>query len=309
MSVTEIKKNTIDKKQPFSNNGNASGMQGKTQKKPFTIKPKTDVPPRPEGRAGTNKKENKILYKGPHRPTPNSRFFKSLKDNEEFHSPRPEGSKLAEPRSMDLSEKRVSATSNKSKNLIEKQKEIAHFSENIFPQDFFEKGGYGKNKKTQKFEADILAQLNQKESKLILLNKLINSLMMKGKQSTAQKIMNHCYFLIKTKEKESPLNFIVQSIQNVKPLIELEKKSKKNFSSKKASPIPIPPRRAVKLAIEWLIEGAKQRPERSLATSLYLEMSNAYQKKGYAIKKKEEMHNLCKSTFYKSDSLRSSKKK
>jgi hypothetical protein len=38
-------------------------------------------------------------------------------------------------------------------------------------------------------------------------------------------------------------------------------------------------------------------------------MSNAYQKKGYAIKKKEEMHNLCKSTFYKSDSLRSNKKK
>lgn len=302
MSVTEVKKNIIDKKHTFSDNGDK--IQGKTQKKPFAIKPKTNVPPL---KGGTNKKESKILYKGPHRPTPNSRFFKSLKDNEEFHPPLE--SKLAGPKSMDLLEKKVSATSNKSKNLIEKQKKIAHFSENIFPQDLFEKEGYGKNKRTQKFEAHILNQLSQKESKLVLLNKLINSLMIKGKQSTAQKIVNHCYFLIKTKEKESPLNFIVQSVQNVKPLIELEKKSKKNFSSKKASPIPVPPRRAIKLAIEWLIEGAKQRPERSLATSLYLEMSNAYQKKGYAIKKKEEMHNLCKSTFYKSDSLRSNKKK
>lgn len=243
MSVTEVKKNTIDKKHTFSDNGNK--IQGKTQKKPSRIEPKTDVPPL---RAGTNKKESKILYKGPHRPTPNSRFFKSLKENEEFYPPLE--SKLAGPKSMDLLEKKVSATSNKSKNLIEKQKEIAHFSENIFPQDLFEKEGYGKNKRTQKFEADILTQLSQKESKLVLLNKLINSLMIKGKQSTAQKIVNNCYFLIKTKEKESPLNFIVQSVQNVKPLIELEKKSKKNFSSKKASPIPVPPRRAIKLAIE-----------------------------------------------------------
>jgi len=42
-----------------------------------------------------------------------------------------------------------------------------------------------------------------------------------------------------------------------------------------------------------------------MASSLYLEILNAYQKKGYAIKKKEDLHNLCKNTFYKSDSLRS----
>jgi ribosomal protein S7 len=41
-----------------------------------------------------------------------------------------------------------------------------------------------------------------------------------------------------------------------------------------------------KLAIRWLIQGAQQRPERTMSLRLYNELNDAYNKKGYALKKK-----------------------
>lgn len=39
-----------------------------------------------------------------------------------------------------------------------------------------------------------------------------------------------------------------------------------------------------------------------MAFRLYYELLNAYQKKGYAMKKKEDLHKECKLTFYASSS-------
>lgn len=307
MSLKEVKKNTINKKNTSLHN--AEKRQDRAKSSP--LKPTTNRQSDSSLVLGENKKQKAgkvVWYKGPHRPTANLKFFKGLrKVQKDSSNELPVEAKANDGKGTNLSADGVFTRNENLKNLITEQRRIAYSWKNTFPQDLFQI--HENSKKIQRSEIDLLNHLSQRESKLVLLDKLINSLMIKGKQSTAQKIVNRCYFLIKTKEKESPLKFIVQSIQNVKPLIELEKKSKKNFSSKKSKPIPIPTRRAIKLAIEWLIEGAKQRPERSLATSLYLELTNAYQRKGYAMKKKEEMHNLCKNTFYKSESLRSNKKK
>ena len=198
----------------------------------------------------------------------------------------------------------------------------------------------GHAKKTD--EALLKSEESRFMSNKYILKKITNTLMKKGKYLTAYKILKDLLFRIKmfqicntssifyknsasvhsqlnknniilenlssTKSTKKALDFLYEAILNVKPLIELEKKSKNNFSKRKSKPVVIKTSRGFKLAIEWLLEGARQRPERSISLSLYLEIVNAYQNKGYAIKKKEELHNICKNTFFKGESFKKKKR-
>jgi ribosomal protein S7 len=90
------------------------------------------------------------------------------------------------------------------------------------------------------------------------------------------------------------------SIQNTKPLMELGQSTSaqgqgaRTSSRRKAKPVPVPASRATKLAIQWIIEGAstKKSQGHSMALRLCSEILNAYQKKGYAMKKKTDLHSL-----------------
>ena len=54
------------------------------------------------------------------------------------------------------------------------------------------------------------------------------------------------------------------------------------------------------MAIRWLIEGAKQRSERTMSLRIYNELKDAYNKKGFVFKKKYEWHNRLLSSQLKS---------
>ncbi len=98
------------------------------------------------------------------------------------------------------------------------------------------------------------------------------------------------HLFIKTVKKSLSLKFIYQAVRNIKPLIELKNEPGLAKGSRRRKPkvVPLPSHRGTKLAISWLIEGAKQRSERTMALRLYRELADAYDKKGYAIKKKIE---------------------
>ena len=142
----------------------------------------------------------------------------------------------------------------------------------------------------------------------LTFKKLINCLVRNGKRGVVERMLFQCCAFIKIKNKIASRRFIHQAVHNVKPLIELRNLRKQNKGSRrqKAKAAPIPTRRAEKLAIQWIIEGAKSRSlsppspspigrgDRTMALGLYASLLDAYQKKGYAMKKKDDLHRACK---------------
>lgn len=100
---------------------------------------------------------------------------------------------------------------------------------------------------------------------------------------------------------ENPLFFFSTAVYNTKPLIEIQSTNNTNGRQPIIKPKVVSTHRGIKLAIRWITEAAKKRTEKTMGLRLYLELLNAFDKKGYAFKKKEELHNECsKLSFLKS---------
>ena len=137
-----------------------------------------------------------------------------------------------------------------------------------------------------------------------IFNVLINSLAKKGKRTIAKKIISKINFFIKYKKKISSLVFLYKAISNIRPL--LGQKNKSGFNKKPQVKI-LSSRKSIQLALNWLIQGAKKRSERTMSLRLYNELVDAYNKKGFAIKKKYEWHMQPLSTQLKTYSFKKSK--
>ena len=136
-----------------------------------------------------------------------------------------------------------------------------------------------------------------KERGLILTfaKKLINGLMKDGKRGVVEGMLQQCCAHIKMKNQTESRRYIYQAIRNAKPLIGLKNLRKQRSSRRqRAKAVPILTRRAEKLAIQWIIEGAKLRSERTMSLRLYNSLSDAYRGKGYAVKRRDELHRACK---------------
>jgi small subunit ribosomal protein S7 len=57
-------------------------------------------------------------------------------------------------------------------------------------------------------------------------------------------------------------------------------------------PIEVRPQRSIALALKWLVLSARKRSEKEMVLRLSAEMSDAFQKKGVAFKKREDTHKM-----------------
>lgn len=128
--------------------------------------------------------------------------------------------------------------------------------------------------------------------------KFINALTKRGQKHISEHVLRNSLTLIKMKELKD-LHFLSKAIRHAKPLIQL-KNLQQGFRKKLLKPLPINSNRGYKLAIDWIIQGAQKRTERTMSLRLYLELLQAYSKKGYAVKQKETYHNECKLSFFSS---------
>nr|BBH42933.1 30S ribosomal protein S7 [Marophrys sp. SRT127] len=140
-----------------------------------------------------------------------------------------------------------------------------------------------------------------------IVNKFVSCLMKNGNQPVAKKILyDACMFIkmrdgTKTSCSHMGIKFLYQAVHNARPLIECSQKASgsagRSFRRRNIKPIPITSHRANRLAIKWIIEGASKRPEKTMALRLSIALMDAYQGKGYAIKKREETHLRCKANL------------
>ena len=126
-----------------------------------------------------------------------------------------------------------------------------------------------------------------------VITKFINSLMLDGKKTVAEKIVYKTFEIIKEKSKQDPLDVFNEAIKNVRP--NLEVKSRRVGGATYQVPFEVRSDRGQALAIRWLIESSKKRGDKTMQERLSKEFLDASTNKGNAIKKKEDVHKMAES--------------
>ena len=121
----------------------------------------------------------------------------------------------------------------------------------------------------------------------LLVARLINTIMSRGKKSTAQSIVYGALDIIGERKKDMPpIEVFTQALENVKP--KLEVKSRRVGGATYQVPVEVDPERQVALAMRWITTYSRGRKGKSMMESLAGELLDAFGNTGSAIKKKED---------------------
>src|SRR4029077_4029683 len=123
-----------------------------------------------------------------------------------------------------------------------------------------------------------------------LVTKFINSLMSEGKKSVAEGVFYGALKKVEDRAKDDPLKLFKKAVDNVKPSLEV--KSRRVGGSNYQVPVEVNPARRTSLALRWLISFARKRPERTMEQKLAMEILDAANLRGGAVKKKEDTHKM-----------------
>ncbi len=126
-----------------------------------------------------------------------------------------------------------------------------------------------------------------------LVSKFINLLMLDGKKSIAENILYSALDIIECKLKKNKIELLELAIYNVKPIVEI--KTRRVGGTTYQIPIEVRPVRGITLAIRWIIMSARKKLKNNMIVKLSNELLDAINKKGLAIKKKDEIHRLAES--------------
>ena len=120
-----------------------------------------------------------------------------------------------------------------------------------------------------------------------LVARLINTIMTRGKKSTAQNIVYGALDVIQSKKPDmQAIDVFMQALENVKP--KLEVKSRRVGGATYQVPIEVDPERQVALAMRWITTYYRGRKGKSMTESLAGELLDAFDNTGASIKKKED---------------------
>ena len=129
--------------------------------------------------------------------------------------------------------------------------------------------------------------------KSTIIPKLINNIMYDGKRGIATKIVYEAIDKLKTKTKEEPINIFNEAINNIRPTVEV--RSRRVGGATYQVPVEVKSKRAQALAIRWLVDASRKRKDKHMADKIFNEIFDAYEKKGSAVKKREDVHKMAES--------------
>ena len=129
--------------------------------------------------------------------------------------------------------------------------------------------------------------------KSTIIPKLINSIMYDGKKTIAEKIIYQAIEKIKSKVKEEPLIVFNEAINNIRPTVEV--KSRRVGGATYQVPVEVKAKRSQALALRWLIDASRKRKDKNMSDKIFNELYDAYEKKGAAVKKREDVHKMAES--------------
>ncbi len=123
-----------------------------------------------------------------------------------------------------------------------------------------------------------------------LVTRFINKIMFDGKKSVAEKIVYQIFDILKEKADKEPLEVFETALKNIKP--EVEVKARRIGGATYQIPIEVPKHRQVSLSLNWLIGFARGRKDKPMHERLAVEIFDAYNNTGAAIKRKSDTHKM-----------------
>ncbi|MDR2030572.1 MAG: 30S ribosomal protein S7 [Puniceicoccales bacterium] len=124
-----------------------------------------------------------------------------------------------------------------------------------------------------------------------LIGQLINMITRRGKKSVARTIVYGAIEKVSEKlGKGDPVELLLAALENVQP--KLEVKSRRVGGATYQVPVEISYERQQTLAFRWLIGLADGRKGVAMGEALAMEIVDAYNNTGAAVKRREEMHKM-----------------
>ena len=127
----------------------------------------------------------------------------------------------------------------------------------------------------------------------VLVTKIVNKILVRGKRSTAERIVYDALAEIEQKTSSEPIATLKRAIENIKP--QLEVKSRRVGGATYQVPVEVRAPRANTLAIRWLVGFSRQRREKTMAERLANELLDASNGIGASVKRREDMHKMAES--------------
>ena len=124
----------------------------------------------------------------------------------------------------------------------------------------------------------------------VIVAKLINYIMRKGKKTIARKIVYGAFDIMKEKTKKEPVETFEKAIENVSPLLEV--RPRRVGGATYQIPREVRGDRRLTLALRWIIRAAKQKKGKAMKEKLAEELLNAANNTGWAVKRKEDAHRM-----------------
>ena len=124
----------------------------------------------------------------------------------------------------------------------------------------------------------------------LVLTKFMNSIMLDGKKSAAERIVYGALDQMEDKVKQNPIELFHQALQNVMPAIEV--RSRRVGGATYQVPVEVRVDRRHALAIRWIIAAARGRNENTMVERLSGELLDAVNNRGSAVKKREDTHRM-----------------
>ena len=123
------------------------------------------------------------------------------------------------------------------------------------------------------------------------VQRLINRVMLNGKKQIAEKLVYTGMQKAAGKLKvDNPLDVFEQAYKNIMPLVET--RSRRVGGANYQIPFEVKGQRQNHLTTMWLVQAARGRKGMSMADRLALELQDAYNNQGTAVKKREDTHKM-----------------
>jgi small subunit ribosomal protein S7 len=126
----------------------------------------------------------------------------------------------------------------------------------------------------------------------VVITRFMNALMYDGKKSAAEGIVYGALDVMKKRggAAADPVRMFHEALDNVKPAVEV--RSRRVGGATYQVPVEVRPERRQALAIRWIIQAARDRSGRSMTEKLSAELLDAFNRRGNAVKKREDTHKM-----------------
>ncbi len=122
------------------------------------------------------------------------------------------------------------------------------------------------------------------------VQEMINRIMIKGKKSTATRLMYDALDAIEERTGKDPIETFNEALKNVSPMMEV--RPRRVGGATYQVPMEVDPSRRKTLAMRWIISAARERPGHSFSEKLANELMDAATNSGAAYRRREEAHRM-----------------